>query len=325
MDTLKNYQSTPSTFWQGRTTKDKNEYIYQTVACQNLVQIVSAPDPHGVAILGFECDSGIKRNHGRVGATLGPQVLRETLGKLSSQAHSKSYIHDFGNITCQDEQLEMAQTALAQAVHLLHEHAYLPILFGGGHEIAWGHYQGLSLAGKTNRLGIINFDAHFDLRPIPGDGIGTSGTPFKQIAQHCQQNSVPFSYFCLGIQNASNTPSLFATAKQLNVEYVLADAIHLHCDKDYYVKLDNFINAHEAIYLSICLDVFASAYAPGVSAPQSLGIYPWQAIPILRHIMQSGKVISIDIAELSPPHDQNDVTAMLAAHLVRELIILLSS
>ena len=84
--------------------------------------------------------------------------------------------------------------------------------------------------------------------------------------------------------------------------------------------LDDFMLNLDYIYLSICLDVLAECYAPGVSAPQPLGLSPWQVIPLLKYIMQSGKVISLDIAELSPPLDQEQKTARLAALIIAELL-----
>ena len=58
-----------------------------------------------------------------------------------------------------------------------------PIIFGGGHETAYGHYLGVrKYIGEDASLGIINIDAHFDLRPY--DEQPSSGTMFKQILEH---------------------------------------------------------------------------------------------------------------------------------------------
>ena len=58
---------------------------------------------------------------------------------------------------------------------------------GGGHEIAWASYQGIAAAfagnRKLERLGIVNFEAHFELRQPEHPGRGRSGTPFLQIAE----------------------------------------------------------------------------------------------------------------------------------------------
>ncbi len=191
-----------------------------------------------------------------------------------------------------------------------------PILIGGGHEIAWGHYQGLVQAYPESSIGVINFDSHFDLRLLLEGDLGSSGTPFTQIANLCQQQQRQFSYLCLGIQETVNTQNLFARAQQLQVSFVEAKNI-----EEAKQQLADFLTQHTAIYLTVCLDVFANYVAPGVSAPQALGLLPLQVLPLIQQVINSEKLISVDIAELSPPHDQRDQTAKLAASLVTQFII----
>ena len=58
----------------------------------------------------------------------------------------------------------------------------LPVVLGGGHEVAWGSFQGIVRAcSDRERILIVNFDAHFDLRD-PAH-VHSSGTPFAQIAE----------------------------------------------------------------------------------------------------------------------------------------------
>lgn len=98
-----------------------------------------------------------------------------------------------------------------------------PIVLGGGHETTFGHFQGqhnfLKDKGKTPELGIVNFDAHFDLRPY--DMGNSSGTMFRQMADVCKAEGTPYHYFPIGIQQHSNTVSLFKKAEELGVDYVL--------------------------------------------------------------------------------------------------------
>ena len=61
------------------------------------------------------------------------------------------------------------------------------IVIGGGHETAWGHFQGLAHPNKD--IAILNFDAHFDLRPLINGQLGSSGTPFRQIHNFLTTNN----------------------------------------------------------------------------------------------------------------------------------------
>ena len=316
MDKIEPYYLSPdSSFWRGRNDSLPQERFFQVTDFVDLkTQHISKSQSDNI-ILGFCCDEGVKRNLGRPGAKLGPNAIRHALAKLP--VHSKRQFTDIGNVMCENHNLEASQQALGELVSLCHQQEKKTIVLGGGHEIAWGHYQGLH--AHYNKLGIINFDAHFDLRPLLTGDSGSSGTPFLQIANHCQKNQYQFDYCCVGIQALANTSSLFAKAEELNVSYISAEEINQKSFAWQSAFLDDFILRQEAIYLSICLDVFAECYAPGVSAPQAMGITPWQALPLLKYVMQSGKVVSIDIAELAPPLDQGQKTARLAANIMAEL------
>ena len=262
-------------------------------------------------LFGFACDEGIRRNHGRVGAELGPKAFREALKKINWHTHEKPPITDFGDVICHGGDLESAQKELSDKVLALLQNQQKSMVIGGGHETAYGHFCGLSnFLGKQN-IGIINFDAHFDLRPLLETNLGTSGTPFLQISREREAQNLSFDYLVLGIQPFSNSDSLFKTAQNLNVSYVLAENLEQEASAQIKAMLDR----HEFIYLSICLDVFAESAAPGVSAPQALGLFPTQILPLLKQIKHSQKVIGLDIVELAPPYDRQDTTAKLAASL----------
>ena len=51
-----------------------------------------------------------------------------------------------------------------------------------------------------------------------------------------------------------------------------------------------------------------------------MGIFPVNIFPLLKTVVQSGKVVALDIAELSPPNDIGDKTARLGAKLLAELL-----
>jgi formiminoglutamase len=309
------YQPANPKIWQGRSDSLPGERFFQQVTQITTEQIHTVETKQAI-FLGFASDAGIVRNQGRAGAKLGPDKLKTQLAKLPY--YSQISCLDLGNIICEGDDLETAQNAFAYYIAECQQAKHLTIGFGGGHEIAWAHFQGL--APHYPELGIVNFDAHFDLRPSNPTQKATSGTPFMQIAQFCQEKKQDFNYCCLGIQPHGNTPSLFETAQYLNVNYLTAEQMYTTSLTSQIAFLDNFLKKHQYIYLSICLDVFASCFAPGVSAPQTLGLTPWQALPLLKYLVQSGKVIGLDIAELSPPLDEGEKTANLAAILVAELL-----
>ncbi|MGC1183060.1 formimidoylglutamase [Legionella sp.] len=314
-ESLSNYRHANPSLWQGRQDTVNAERFFQKITFP-LRQTDLICEEKKTIFLGFACDAGIRRNQGRPGAQLGPDQIKTQLAKLPC-ATNKTYC-DLGTIVCEQDELELAQSQFASLISFCHQQGHQTIALGGGHEIAWAHFQGL--APHYSKLGIINFDAHFDIRPNQKNQPGTSGTSFSQIAAWCSENKRRFEYCCLGIQKMGNTLSLFQRAAELNVRYLSAEDLYEQNLAWHLTFLDNFMLNLDYIYLTICLDVIAECFAPGVSAPQPLGLTPWQILPLLKYIIQSGKVVSLDITELSPPLDQDQKTARLAALIIAELL-----
>lgn len=306
--------------WQGRKDIPPASCFFQIIQMLNLLDDHSiTTDLPTFALLGFRCDEGIRRNQGRIGAAEGPSSLRTALSKMP--VHNQHFACvDAGSITCADGDLEASQEALGEVINLLLQHNLKPIVIGGGHELAWGNYQGIATTFPNEDLGIINIDAHFDMRPLLSDNKGSSGTGFLQIAEACKKNKKRFDYNCIGIQHTGNIRQLFETAKQYNTKILLADELHGHQNERGVDFVDRVIDENDLVYVSLCLDVFSAAFAPGVSAVQPLGLNPWHIIPILRQLAASGKVVSYDIAELSPRYDIDQCTAKLAANLIYEIV-----
>ena len=272
-------------------------------------------------LLGFPCDEGVRRNNGRPGAKSGPEAIRNTLGRLAW--HHSGEVLDAGDIRCTGEDLESAQAEFGKKMgQLLHAGSF-PIGIGGGHEIAFGHYLGIRKFIQDGKLGIVNFDAHFDMR-IPVENKGNSGTSFYQIARHCQEHRHTFDYLCIGLQKENNNAVLFDTADQYHAQWIKAPDVHFAYRETLKKDLERFLDKVDHVYLSFCLDVFNASIAPGVSAVNPLGLNPDIVLDLTRHLVMSGKVISFDLAELNPLYDIDQRTARLAAALIFHVVELLS-
>ncbi|HWR07045.1 formimidoylglutamase [Sporomusa sp.] len=321
---LKNhYLPADMAIWTGRTDSTDNYDAFrwhQWMRGLDLNKADSSPAAGqvGFVLLGFCCDEGVRRNHGRTGAAKGPDAIRRELANLPCTFSPEVLLFDAGNIICPDGGLEESQAALASAISSIRKLGLFPLVMGGGHELALGHYRGHRdfMIGRmqTPDIGIINFDAHFDLRPFTNGS--SSGTMFRQIAQEDTDSGLKFRYMCLGIQRFSNTLELFKTAEQYGVVHIPAEEIAAKGDWNVIEKLDEFMKDTNNIYITVCADVFSTAFAPGVSAAQPLGLYPDDVLKYLKHILRSEKVIGFDIAEVSPRFDQDSTTASLAKVLI---------
>lgn len=292
-----------------------------------VVRPVLHADRPGVTLLGFASDAGVSRNHGRPGAAEGPQALRRALANLAWHGGHDARLYEAGDVKCSDDALEEAQSAYADRLAGLLRDGHFVLGLGGGHEIAWAAHSGLERAfaadPRFERLGVLNFDAHLDLRRPDPAGRGTSGTPFLQIAEARAARGLEFRYLCVGASEAANTPALFDRARALGVTIVTDREAAQPAAQ---LQLQRFIEASSAVYLTFCLDVLPADVAPGVSAPSGLGVALHRVVALLEdalaacgHGRPGSKLLLADVAELNPRFDHDGRTARTAARLAYEL------
>ena len=301
--------------WQGRFDGDDPLYhrIFQRVSLETDYTSIS---PKDFVLHGFAVDEGVRRNKGRVGAKDAPDVIRKNMSNFPVISPEFS-LKDFGNITCGNGNLEHSQQQLAEKVAVVLKKDAKSVVLGGGHEVTFAHYSGIKQAFPDKRVGIINIDAHFDNREIDPNIGASSGTGFYQIAQEGEIHSLH-----IGIQKNSNTLKLFDTAHQFGMKYILADELFFQNLPNIYQKIDEFLAGIDVLYLTICMDVFNAAIAPGVSATSYNGIMADSAfMHYFKHILKSEKLIAMDIAEVNPSLDIAERTARLAASLANEWLM----
>jgi formiminoglutamase len=310
---MSDYLKANQDLWSGRKS-DQTLYLHEKVEIINIENLELSSSKQ-IVVMGYACDEGVKRNQGRIGAVDGPDAIRTQLGKMPNHLSDDTVLLDAGTIHCQNGDLELAQENLAKKVTSVLENKAFPILLGGGHDIAYAHYNGIKNSfEKDETIGIINFDAHFDLRANE-DG-NNSGTPFYQIAKDCEANGDDFKYLCLGIRKDANDKILFETADKLRVKYVENTNFKSKHAAHVVREVLDFISDVDYVYVTIDLDGFSSAYAPGVSAPSPMGFSPEIVVDTLQMIFESKKLISLDLAEMNPKYDIDNQTAKLAASLI---------
>lgn len=306
------YQASHNEAFKGRTDheSDRSHFRWHQViqSIDLSIHEIVPPVHAGIAIIGYAVDEGVKRNNGRPGAALGPDIIRKKLGLLPVHHNEGWEILDCGNIYCKDENQEESQELLATTTFHLLQKQWLPVILGGGHDLSYGSHKGLSRFAKERSCGIVNFDAHFDLRTP--DPLPNSGTPFYQLMKENLKH-----YCVIGIQKNANTSLLFNTANAFGVRYFTNDKIYDNRHQ-IYEEIDHFIENIAFLHLSIDLDFYSSSIAPGVSAPSPFGPDFQTSWPLIHKVFQSTKLKVLDIAEYNPSYDKDNMTAQLAAGLV---------
>lgn len=300
------------TAWQGRDDLPGEGPL--ALRWHQVVQPWQAGAEPGVTLLGFACDEGVRRNQGRAGAAAAPPALRRALASLAWHASSKLY--DAGDVLCTSGQMEEAQAALGKQVATLLAEKQKPLIVGGGHETAWGTFLGMMSNTQHQHIGIINLDAHFDLRRSVQPH---SGTAFAQMAAWCQREQQRFHYFCLGISPAANTQALFQQAVDLGAYWLTDEQLSAPTFDDPLRQLEQFIEPLDVLYLSIDLDVLPASVMYAVSAPAGWGVPVERCAKLIDTIARTGKLLVADIVEYNPSLDADHVCGRTAARLLWHL------
>lgn len=260
--------------------------------------------------IGYDTDTGVVRNLGRGGAKEGPNAIRKAM--QSFPIIENTALYDYKNLSVYET--EEAQAEYSKKMEKLFEKGIFPIGIGGGHDITYASYSAIRNSFPDKKIGIINFDAHLDIRPY--DNGRTSGTSFKEILD----NDKNVSYCIVGFQNCGNTKRLIDTAKKYNT-LILPEYLE---ENEIIEKVNKFIETVDIVYITFCMDVFDASIAPGVSAPTALGLTGKKGLNIFLAILSKGKTVALDFAEVNPSFDIDNRTAKLTGRLIYEGMTYLS-
>jgi formiminoglutamase len=281
--------------------------------------------PGRPVLVGFPTDEGVRRNHGRQGAARAPDEIRRWLYRLTP-AHflPEGTIDlcdapplDAGNIRIQGD-LEQSQQALGEVVAGILDAGALPIVLGGGHEAAYGHFLGYVRSGKA--CGIINLDAHLDVRPY-SHGQGHSGSPFRQVLEDPSGTLVSEGYACLGAQPWSISRHHLAYLQQRGGRVQWADDVRGRLTESFIQERDRLTVAGASVIFTVDADVVEISEVPGVSAPNVLGLAGAEVAACALEAGRSPQVSSFDLVEINPIFDRDGQSSRWAALVVWHFLI----
>ena len=271
---------------------------------QVVKDISEVQEKGGVCFVGYDTEDGILRDEGVAGAAEGADAIRKGLSELPSIKNLR--IYDYGNL--EKKTLEEAQEEYSEKIADIYSKGLFPIGLGGGHDIVYGAYKGIRKAFPDKKIGIISFDAHLDIKSY--DERMTSETSFKKILDEDKN----VEYAITGFQRLENSRSLIKNADEKGV-LVLEEE---YPEEFTISSLKSFVKKMDIVYVTICMDVFDGAAAPGVSFPTVLEMDSKKGKRILRALMETKKVVCLDFAEINPRYDVANRTSRLAGYMIYE-------
>lgn len=178
----------------------------------------------------------------------------------------------------------------------------VPLLMGGDHAITYPVLK--AIAAHHGPVEILHIDAHPDLYDELLGNRRSHASPFARI----MEEGLARRLVQVGIRtlNAHQREQ----ARRFAVEIVPMRNF----------SVDNVPTLYGPLYISIDLDGLDPAYAPGVSHHEPGGLSMREVMDILARM--DAQVVGGDVVEYNPDRDIHDMTAAVAAKLVKEIAAL---
>jgi formiminoglutamase len=268
-----------------------------------------------VVLLGYACDEGVRRNGGRVGSAGGPAAVRKQLarmGTVENPEHGIDLRHsirisDAGDVALPADasDLSAAHAELQRRVRGIVQAGKVPFVIGGGNDQSVANAFGLLDAKQREsslRVGVVNIDAHFDVRPLlqPGN-LAHSGSPFRQLLDSGRVSGRDFVEFAAQGNQCSAEHLRYLQSLHANVVWMSAiRASHSPAVELFKDWLNRLAQSCSDIFVSFDIDAISGADAPGVSAVATYGLSAQDALEIAFAAGAHEKVALFDVSEFNP-------------------------
>lgn len=260
------------------------------------------------------------------GACFAPKTIRAMLDAYSTYAIGKEYdmhesvLYDCGDIEMHVTNIQESHERIKRTIEMITKQSpnMIPIVLGGDHSISFPSIEGF--ANSKGKIGIIQFDAHHDLRNLQ-DGGPSNGTPFRSLLENKVVTGERLIQ--IGIRDFSNARAYHEYAKEQHVTVYTMDHVWRRPIKDIVRESIEILRKQGVtnIYVSVDVDVLDQAFAPGCPA---IGPGGMDSITLLRAIEELGKeplVSAMDIVEIDPTLDFRDMTSRVAAQIIMKFLI----
>ena len=198
----------------------------------------------------------------------------------------------------------MHETVHRAARQVLRDGKFL-LTLGGEHGITPALVR--AVAAKHKNLSVLQIDAHADLRDRYENTPYSHACAMRRVLEHARV-VVP-----VGIRNVSREEHRFM--REAGIEPITARECF---ESDEWI--DRVLERLSAtVYVTIDIDGFDPAVAPGTGTPEPGGIDWYQAISLLRLVAAEKRIVAADVVEVAPIPGQV-VTEFLAARLAYKLI-----
>lgn len=252
----------------------------------------------GIIIQGIQFD---EKSSFQKGPRLAPPLIREALHCGSLNLFTENGISIENSIIKDKGDFEISEYLDIEKITANHlESNFKVFTLGGDHSITYpiikAHHK------KYPKLDILHIDAHSDLYDNFEGDIHSHACPFARI----MENQLAVRLVQVGIRTLNTHQA--EQAEKFDVE--------IHQMKN--LNINTISEFKNPLYISLDMDAFDPAYAPGVSHHEPGGLSSRQVIELIQNI--NADIIGADIVEYNPNRDFQNMTAFLAAKMMKEIV-----
>ena len=281
-------------------------------------------DPAGahVAVIGIPFDTAVI---GRRGAREAPIAIRRALYRMTAFDLESGIdlaeglrLVDLGDVAVVHTDIHETHRRVTAVLREVTRQGLRSLVLGGDHSLSYAILRGV-IEGLGKPLGVIQFDAHHDLRE-PLEGEITSGTPFRRLLE---EGLIEGRHLVqIGLLGGRNSRAYYEVARRYGVRMIPAARIHREDPEALITQvLEVVIAETDGFFISFDMDVFEAACAPGVSAPSPGGLLPAPALALVRRLAAHPACWGMDLMETAPPLDPDGRTVALAAAVAWAFLI----
>jgi agmatinase len=184
---------------------------------------------------------------------------------------------------------------------------------GGDHSILLPILR--SIHKRFGPVGLIQFDAHNDTWAGYFGSMHSHGTPVRRAVE--EGLLVSRDVLQVGLRGQVYSKDDFEFGRKHGFRVVTSEEIHrggVALVQRHLKKL-----ARRSVYITLDIDVVDPAFAPGTGTPQVGGLSSAQIVKLVRSL-RGLNIVGCDLVEVSPAYDNGEITSLLAANLLYELI-----
>ena len=273
-----------------------------------------------VCIMGIPFDGGASLGKG---ASQAPRTIRLLTANDMPEATedrtilAEGLIYDAGDVEPSLDWEKYYQEVENKALELIKTDKFC-LFIGGDHSVsiplqrAFGAHHG---EGRASKLGIIHLDAHPDLCDnFDGHKWSHANTEARALEKVISPKDLCFA----GVR-AFEEEEIELLDSHPEITVYTAHQV----GRDGVVRISDQIigqfETYDAIYLTLDIDVLDPAFAPGTGTPVSGGLTSRELIELVKTIIANLPVKAMDIVEVSPPLDVNDITSWAAIRIMHEV------